>query len=86
MSAYAMDYDLVWVLWNPPAGTFTKIRLVRNNDNYPETAEDGIILWEQSSTTNLSGKVERDRFEDGKDNFLDADLNNDYYPPNGQFV
>jgi hypothetical protein len=86
MSAYAMDYDLVWILWNPPSGNFTKIRLVRNNDNYPETAEDGLILWEQSSTTSLSGKVERDRYEDGKDNFLDADLNNDYYPPNGQFV
>ena len=86
MSAYAMDYDLVWVLWNPPAGDFTKIRLVRNNDNYPETAEDGLILWEQSSTTNISGKVERDRFYDGLDNFRDSDLNNDYYPPTGQFV
>lgn len=86
MSAYAMDYNEVWILWNPPAGNFTKIRLVRNNDNYPETAEDGIILWEQASTTNLSGKVERDRFYDGKDNFLDDNLDNDYYPPTGQFV
>lgn len=86
MAAYAMDYDQVWVLWNPPSGDFTKIRLVRNNDNYPETPEDGLILWEQSSTTNISGKVERDRFYDGKDNFLDADTKNDYYPPTGQFV
>jgi len=86
MSAYAMDYNQVWILWNPPAGDFTKIRLVRNNDNYPETAEDGIVLWEQASTTNLSGTVERDRFYDGIDNFLDSNTDNDYYPPTGQFV
>jgi hypothetical protein len=86
MAAYAMDYDLVWILWNLPAGNFTKIRLVRNNDNYPETPEDGITLWEQSSTTNISGAIERDRFFDGVDNFRDASLENDYYPPTGQFV
>ena len=86
MAAYAMDYDMVWVLWNLPAGNFTKIRLVRNNDNYPETPEDGITLWEQASTTNISGSIERDRFVDGVDNFRDTLLENDYYPPTGQFV
>jgi hypothetical protein len=86
MAAYAMDYDMVWVLWNLPAGNFTKIRLVRNNDNYPETPEDGITLWEQASTTNISGSIERDRFVDGVDNFRDTLLENDYYPPTGQFI
>ena len=86
MAAYAMDYDVVWVLWNLPAGNFTKIRLIRNNDNYSETPEDGITLWEQASTTNISGAIERDRFFDGIDNFRDEYLENDYYPPTGQFV
>jgi hypothetical protein len=86
MVATAIDYGVIEVKWNPPSGEFYKIRLVRNNDNFAETSEDGVILWEQSSTTSLSGVVERNRYVDGIDNFYDDDLNNDLPITQGQFI
>ena len=86
MEAVALDYGKIRVYWNPPAGSFTKIRLVRNNDNFPEGEEDGIILWEQSSTTSLSGVVERADFIDGQDNYIDGNLDNDLPITPGQYI
>ena len=86
MSASAIDYGKILVRWNSPSGNFTKIRLVRNNDNFSETEEDGVILWEQSSTTDLTGLVERDRFLDGEDNFIDPYANNNLPITPGQFI
>lgn len=86
MEASAVDYGKVFVRWNAPAGDFTKIRLVRNNDNFSETEQDGVILWEQSSTTSLNGLVNRNTFTDGEDNFLDSDAENDLPVAQGQFI
>jgi hypothetical protein len=86
MDANAIDYGVIRVFWNPPSGEFYKIRLIRNNDNFAETEEDGVILWEQSSTTSLSGKVARNRFIDGVDNFFDDDTANDLPITPGQFI
>lgn len=86
MVATAIDYGKIEVIWNPPAGEFYKIRLVRNNDNFAETEEDGVILWEQSSTTSLNGLVERNRYIDGLDNYFDTNTNNDLPITPGQFI
>ena len=86
MEASAIDYGKLAVFWNAPAGDFTKIRLVRNNDNFPETEEDGVILWEQASTTSLSGLVSRNSFVDGEDNFTDDITSNDLPVTQGQFI
>ena len=45
-----LDFDKVSVSWNPASGTYTRMRLVRNPIGFPETAEDGIIVWEQNLT------------------------------------
>jgi hypothetical protein len=86
MVATAIDYGVIAVTWNPPSGEFYKIRLVRNNDNFSETSEDGVILWEQTSTTSLSGSVERNRYVDGDDNFYDNNTKNDLPITQGQFI
>lgn len=86
MEASAIDYGKIFVSWNPPSGSFTKIRLVRNNDNFSETEQDGVILWEQTSTTSLSGLVSRNSFTDGEDNYLDNNPDNDLPIASGQFI
>lgn len=86
MTAVALDYGQIKVTWQPPAGTFTKFRLVRNNSNFPENEEDGIILYEQSSSTSLSGALGRTFFTDGVDNFQDTNPNNDVPITVGQFI
>jgi hypothetical protein len=86
MEASAIDYGKVRVNWKSPSGSFTKIRLVRNNDNFPETEQDGVILWEQSSTNSLSGLVSRNSFLDGEDNYIDSITSNDLPITPGQFV
>ena len=83
LEASAISYSEVSLTWFLPQGDFTKIRLIRNNNNFPESQEDGTIIWEQTSTSNLSGLVERDRFIDGVDNLSDE---NSYALPQGQFV
>jgi hypothetical protein len=47
--ATAVDYDKVLLTWSqaPGAGSdYTAIRVIRNQDQYPETEEDGIIIDE----------------------------------------
>jgi len=86
MSAVALDYGQVALAWTPPQGTFYKFRLVRNNDNFPESEQDGVILYEQASTTNLSGSISRNTFIDGVDNFLDSGIDNNVPIAAGQFI
>ena len=86
MEASAVDYGKISVFWNAPSGEFYKIRLVRNNDNFPETEEDGVVLWEQAATTSLNGLVSRNSFIDGLDNFQDASTLNDLPVTPGQFI
>lgn len=81
--ATAIDYGVISLTWSVPQGDFTKIRLIRNNNNYPESAEDGSIIWEQSSATNISGLVERNQIVDGVDNINDSLF---YGITEGQFI
>ncbi len=64
MSLVVLDFDKTEVKWQSPSGDFSKIRLVRSQIGYPETAEDGEIIWEEAAT---EGNVSRLSFVDSED-------------------
>lgn len=47
-SATAVDYDRVALSWLSPTGAYSQIRLVRNQSGVSDTAEDGVILLNES--------------------------------------
>ena len=49
--ASAVTYTSVELSWTQPEGSYTQLRLVRSQDGYPETEEDGVILWEWFDTS-----------------------------------
>ena len=51
MTLLALSFSAIRVSWQFPQGSFTKIRLVRNQGGYAETAEDGVIVWEETTST-----------------------------------
>ena len=61
MSLTVLDFDKTYIEWQVPTGDFTRIRLVRSQNGYPETAEDGVIVWEEFAT---EGNVTRTDFTD----------------------
>lgn len=71
MSALALDFSRILISWQIPRGTFTQVRLVRNQAGYPETSEDGVIVFEEQAT---EGNVSRAEFVDGEDNPNDIPL------------
>ena len=71
MSALALDFSRILISWQTPRGTFTQVRLVRNQAGYPETSEDGVILFDEQAT---EGTVSRSYFIDGEDNPTDIPL------------
>jgi hypothetical protein len=71
MSALALDFSRILISWQIPRGTFTQVRLVRNQAGYPETSEDGVIIFEEKAT---EGNVSRAEFVDGEDNPSDIPL------------
>lgn len=59
----ATSYSSVSLTWAAPKGAnteFTALRLVRNQDAYPETEEDGAIIWSWAGEVSLATS-----FEDG---------------------
>lgn len=60
MALLVTDFTKTYVSWKTPTGNYTKVRLLRNQNSYPETAEDGVIVYE-ASTTALTKTV----FNDG---------------------
>jgi hypothetical protein len=39
------EYQTVQLNWAAPEGDISRIRLLRSQDGYPETEEDGLIIW-----------------------------------------
>ena len=70
-SIVSTGFRKVTVSWQSPTGDFTRFRLVRNQAGYPETAEDGVIIFDEFSE---SGSVSRSSFVDGEDNPTDIPL------------
>jgi phage tail-like protein len=65
MSALVLTFTKVEISWQTPRGEFSRVRLVRNQAGYPETAEDGVIIFDEYAT---EGNVSRSYFIDGEDN------------------
>ena len=86
-TAVAVDYGKVELNWaslsNPEGAAFNAVRLVRNQVTFPETQEDGVILWEETS---LTGPFSRAGYEDGFDNFEDDNEHNDSPLIGGRFA
>jgi hypothetical protein len=59
-TSVATNYGEVELAWSQPQGKYTKIRLVRNQDGFPETEEDGVTLWSWLGQTNDYGEVPED--------------------------
>ena len=72
MTATAIDYGQIQVSWQNAIGTYSAVRLLRNTDGFPETAEDGIIIWQKYLTA-----LNRTKYLDGSDNYSDTLANND---------
>jgi hypothetical protein len=63
----AVDYTQVDLTWQGSAGLYNAVRLVRNQDSFPETSEDGVILWEDFTAYNSetsSSAFKRTAFSD----------------------
>jgi hypothetical protein len=86
-TAVAIDYNKVRLTWtqlpNQDGEAFNAIRLVRNQVAFPETQEDGVILWEETA---LTGNATRATFDDGFDNLLDNNEHNDAPLVGGRFA
>jgi phage tail-like protein len=86
-TSVAIDYDKVLLTWaplpNPDGEAFNAVRLVRNQVTFPETQEDGLILWEEDQ---LTGPFSKSTFVDGYDNLLDENEHNDSPLIGGRFA
>jgi hypothetical protein len=51
MALLVTDFHEAYVYWKTPTGNYTKVRLLRNQNSFPETSEDGVIVYEDSTTT-----------------------------------
>jgi hypothetical protein len=47
----ALDYNSVSLSWTQPEGDYTALRLLRSQDGYSETEEDGVVLWEWNESS-----------------------------------
>lgn len=69
VSAVALSHSTIQVTWAKPANTseasYVGFRVVRNQDAFPETEEDGVILYEFYTTT--SQVINSTSFIDGED-------------------
>lgn len=65
MSTVVLDFASVEVSWINPTGDFSRIRLLRNQQGFPEHSEDGIIIWEEFAT---AGTTSRNSFVDSTEN------------------
>lgn len=50
-TATAVDYRKIELKWAIPVGDYSAFRLLRNQDGFPETSEDGVILFEEFGIT-----------------------------------
>ena len=69
MNLVVINFDEVYVSWRLPTGSISGIRLVRNQVGFPQTEEDGVVVWEQFSSdgSSLNGLYTTNIFKDGED-------------------
>ena len=77
MSINVLQFNEVFVSWQLPTGNFTRFRVLRNQNAFPETAEDGIIIYELISQdgASLEGSLATSSFYDGLENPTQTAIN-----------
>jgi hypothetical protein len=77
MGINVLQFSQVFLTWQLPIGDFTRLRVVRNQNAWPETSEDGVIIFEQNSLDGLTleGSIDRASFSDGEENPNDFPIN-----------
>jgi hypothetical protein len=70
-SISTVEFRKAIVTWQTPSGEFTRIRLVRSQVGFPETAEDGVIIFDEIAS---EGEISTSYFVDGEDNPNDITL------------
>ena len=77
MSINVLKFSEVFVSWQLPTGTFTRFRVVRNQNAWPETSEDGVIIYELNSSdgSSLEGVIPTSSFFDGLENPTQTAIN-----------
>ena len=81
MSAIAVFYDGVNLSFASPGGTFVEFRVVRNQENYPQSQEDGVIVYSWSTNSgDLTNEIDDGRYFDKGtvDTFSELPLGNLY--------
>ena len=70
MTLDVIKFSETLLTWQIPTGDFSRFRVVRNQNEYSETSEDGIIIYEQNSQdgSSLEGLVSVNVILDGTDN------------------
>jgi hypothetical protein len=92
MSATALQYNKISLSFAAPTGTYIAFRIVRNQDSYPETEQDGVILLESDNnipnTTLIdSNEIVGAPLVEGKFAYYKAWIltaDNEYWSPAGQ--
>lgn len=77
MSINVLQFNEVFISWQLPIGTFTRFRVLRNQNAFPETAEDGVIIYELISQNGLTleGSLATSSFYDGLENPTQTAIN-----------
>jgi len=72
--ATAVSYSSIILDWSSPVGGYTAFRILRNQEGYSETAEDGAVIYEEFNIDGSTGAVAISTFNDGVDNPTDPAL------------
>lgn len=65
-----LAFNQVQISFTSPSGTFTRFRIVRNQNGFPSTPEDGVIIYQLISLdgSSLAGTIPFTSFIDGVNN------------------
>ena len=56
-TAVTLDYNSVQLNWSAPVGGYTAFRVLRNQEGFSETVEDGAVIYEEFNIDGTSGTV-----------------------------
>ena len=77
MGINVLKFNEVFISWQLPTGTFTRFRVVRNQNAWPETSEDGVIIYELNSLDgdSIEGVLSKSSYYDGLENPTQTAIN-----------
>jgi hypothetical protein len=69
-----LDFNAVQVIWQQSAGSYSMARLLRSQTSFPETVDDGEVVWQQSSLDGSAISLSLNQLIDGRDNLDNVTL------------